>query len=102
LDDNDCTTNYPIAEEYRAALHAIKPKWHVTPLPAFDTRDEPICSPKMTATLKESLVLVHFNLKHFSISEKKKKTASRNVFTATPTHIKILKYNGEHQPALSS
>ena len=49
--------------------------------------------------LKGSLVLVHFELKHFPIKQKKSSNIAGNTFSAVATQVKILERAAERKPS---
>ena len=84
--DNE-TSNWPVAEEHRQLLDAIKSSYDVNPLPVYksDTFVEPNT---INSALKNTLVEVHFNIRHYHIGD-------FDSFTAVPLQLIILKDGGQ-------
>jgi hypothetical protein len=101
-DGADCTNGYPILEKFRKEFDDVATKWRVSPLPAFDLNGKNISIYALEAFLKESLVLVHFELKHCLRDDNTPYAhiATRHIFTATPTNITVLAYDAERRPPL--
>lgn len=77
------TENWPVPVELQDAFDAIKYTYRVNPLPVYrnDVFVEPLLVNK---ALKNALVEVHFNIRHFKIEE-------HDSFTAVPLQVIILK-----------
>ena len=84
--DNE-TSDWPVAEEHRQLLDAIKSSYDVNPLPVYksDTFVEPNA---VNSALKNALVEVHFNIRHYRIGD-------FDSFTAVPLQLIILKDGGQ-------
>ncbi|KAF8799821.1 hypothetical protein BYT27DRAFT_7200799, partial [Phlegmacium glaucopus] len=91
-DNEDWTNGYPISENYQTAFESIIPKWRATPLPAFDEAGNFIKVRDHKFSLKGALVLVYFQLKHYTIRDKNSNGIAGNTFTAIATQIKILEH----------
>ena len=63
----------------------------MTPLPAFDANGKFIKVSDLENSLRGSLVLVYFELKHYAIKDKKTNGVAGNTFSAIATQVKILK-----------
>ena len=72
------------------------------PLPAFDA-GEYIKMHKLKDSLRGSLVLVYFKLKHYAIKDKKKDGVAGNTFSAlaTYTQVKVLERGLTVDPLLT-
>ena len=99
LDDEDWSTDYPIAFKYRDAYNDIVTRWRVTPLPAFDASGKFIKTAELEVSLMGSLVLVYFKLKHYPIRDKKTFGVAGNTFTAIATQVKILERGSARRPS---
>jgi hypothetical protein len=99
LDDEDWTNGYPIAYKYRDIFDDILPKWRVTPLPAFDANGQFIKAHDLEIALRGSLVLVYFELRHYSIKDKRSNAVASNTVSAIATQVKILERGADHLPA---
>ena len=84
--DNE-TSDWPVAEEHRQLLDAIKSSYDVNPLPVYksNTFVEPNA---VNSALKNALVEVHFNIRHYCIGD-------FDSFTAVPLQLIILKDGGQ-------
>lgn len=71
----------------------------MTPLPAFDANGQFIKSHELEITLQGSLVLVYFELKHYSIKDKRSSGIAGNTFSATATQVKVLERGVERRPS---
>ena len=89
-DEEDWTNDYPIAPKYKDHLEEIAPRWRATPLPAFDMSGKLIKIPELEFSLRGSLVLVYFELRHYPIRNKRTNGISGNTFSATATQVKVL------------
>ena len=67
------------------------------PLPAFDANNDFIKTHELEISLRGSLVLVYFELKHYSIKNKKTDWVVGNTFSATVTQVKILERGTERR-----
>jgi hypothetical protein len=75
------------------------PKWRVTPLPAFDATGKFLKIQDLEVSLRGALVLVYFELKHYSIKEKKSDCVASNTISAIATQVKILERGAERRPS---
>ena len=98
-DDEDWSNGYPIGFKYRDLFDDILTKWRVTPLPAFDTSGKFIKAHDLEIALRGSLVLVYFELKHYSIRDKRMVGVSSNTVSAIATQVKILERGADRHPA---
>ena len=98
-DDEDWTNGYPISEKYREAFDNLVSRWRATPLPAFDSDGKFIKLNDLEVSLRGSLVLVYFELKHYAIRDKRLNSVSTNTFSATATQVKILEAGGDRKPS---
>ncbi|KAF8798368.1 hypothetical protein BYT27DRAFT_7343617 [Phlegmacium glaucopus] len=89
-DEEDWSNGYPITDAHQKAFKAILPKWRATPLPAYDESGNFIKIQDHELTLKGALVLVYFQLKHYTIKDRNSNGVLGNTFTAIATQIKIL------------
>jgi hypothetical protein len=89
MDEEDWTIGYPISERYRDSFQKIAPSWRVTPLPAFDFDRNFIKVQELEVSLRGSLVLVYFELKHYAI-RKRSSAVESNTISATVTQVTIL------------
>ena len=74
-------------------------RWRVTPLPAYDASGKFIKTHKLENSLRGSLVVVHFELKHYAIKDKKTNDIGSNTFSAIATQVKILESGVERRPS---
>jgi hypothetical protein len=88
-DAEDWTNNYPMTPKYLNSFHDLRYKWRVNPLSAFTLKGNLIKPRDLEITLQGSLVLVYFQLKHFSIKEGTDKVKG-NTFSALATQVIIL------------
>ena len=84
------SNGYPIASKYSDIFDEILPKWWATPLPAFDTGGKFIKVHDLEGSLRGSLVLVYFELKHYSIRDKRMNAIMSNTVSAMATQVKVL------------
>ena len=96
-DDEDWSNGYPIGFKYRDLFEDILPKWRVTPLPAFDVSGKFIKAHELEIALRGSLVLVYFELKHYSI--RRMVGVASNTVTAVATQVRILERGADQHPA---
>ena len=96
-DDEDWTNDYPISDKFRESFDNIVPRWRVAPLPAFDTNGKFIKISDFEVSLRGSLVLVYFELKHYAIKDKRTNYVTTNTFSATATQVKILERAAERK-----
>jgi hypothetical protein len=66
-------------------------------LPAFDSDDKFIKITDLEVSLRGSLVLVYFELKHYAIRDKRSNCVSTNTFSATASQVKILELGGDRK-----
>ena len=92
----DWTNDYPIAQKYKDNFDNIASRWHVTPLPVFDTSGKFIKTHELQVSLRGSLVLVYFELIHYPIKNKRMNRVARNTFSAIATQVKILEHAVHH------
>ncbi|KAF8800256.1 hypothetical protein BYT27DRAFT_7217171 [Phlegmacium glaucopus] len=97
-DEEDWTNGYPMTERYKDAFQDIIPKWRVSPLPAYDTTQKFIKANNLKTKLRDSLVLVYFELKHYAIKDKTTNNVDTNTFTALATQVTVLDHGTEHRP----
>ena len=74
-------------------------KWRVTPLPAFDAGGKFIKIDGLEESLRGSLVLVYFELKHYAIRDKKTDGIAGNTFSAIASQVKILERGADRRPS---
>lgn len=98
-DDEDWTNGYPISERFRDTFDNIVSRWRVTPLPAFDTNEKFIRANDLEVSLRGSLVLVYFELKHYAIRDKRTSGVGTNTFSAIATQVKILERGSGRNPS---
>jgi hypothetical protein len=98
-DNEDWSNGYPIDLKYKDTFDDIVPKWRVTPLPAFDANEKFIKTHELEVSLRGSLVLVYFELKHYSIKDKRSDSVAGNTFSAFATQVKILQRKADRRPA---
>lgn len=89
-DEEDWTIDYPISQKYKEYFDELTAKWRVTPLHAFDTSGNFINVQDLEISLRGSLVLVYFELKHFPIRNKRTNGIFGNTISATATQVKVL------------
>lgn len=89
-DEEDWSNSYPISEKYRESFENIVPRWRVAPLPAYDTNGKFIKFDDLEVSLRGSLVLVYFEVKHYAIRDRRSNVIGTNTFSATATQVKIL------------
>ena len=100
-DEEDWTNDYPIAPKYKDHLEEIAPRWRATPLPAFDMSGKLIKIPELEFSLRGSLVLVYFELRHYPIRNKRTNGISGNTFSATATQVKVLERGAGRRSSLT-
>jgi hypothetical protein len=98
-DLEDWTNEYPITDKYRHKLEDIVTRWRLTPLSAYDAAGTFIRIQDLETSLRGSLVLVYFQLKHYAIKDKKTDKISSNTFSAVATQVKILQRAAERRPS---
>jgi hypothetical protein len=98
-DDEDWTNDYPISDRYRNKFEDLVTRWRVTPLSAYDSSGNFIKIRELEVSLRGSLVLVYFELKHYAIKDKKTDRIGGNTFSAVATQVKILEHAAEQQPS---
>ena len=98
-DDEDCSNSYPIGLKYQDIFDDIVAKWRVTPLPGFDASGKFIKVSDLENSLRGSLVLVYFELKHYAIKDKKTNGVAGNTFSAIATQVKILERGPDRRPS---
>ena len=81
-DEKDWLNDYPISMKYRDMFDDIITKWRATPLPAFDASGKFIKVGDLEDSLRGSLVLVYFELKHYTIKDQRSTGIASNTFTA--------------------
>jgi hypothetical protein len=96
-DEEDWSNDYPITHRYWDLFHDIVQKWRVTPLPAFDAKKNFIKIHDLESSLRGSLVLVYFDLKHYSIKDKRTDGIASNTFSATVTQVTILERGSDQR-----
>lgn len=89
-DEEDWTNGYPIAAKYRDLFDDIASRWRATPLPAFDADGKLIEVRDLELSLTGALALVHFQLRHYAIKNKRTNGIAGNTFSAIATQVKIL------------
>ncbi|KAF8808339.1 hypothetical protein BYT27DRAFT_7255660 [Phlegmacium glaucopus] len=98
-DEEDWTNGYPISVKFHRMFENIVHKWHANPLPAFDAQGKFIKVNDLEFSLKGSLVLVQFNLRHYAIRDKRTNGITSNTFTATATQVQILEPATTQRPS---
>lgn len=68
-------------------------------MPAFDACGKFIKIQELETSLKGSLVLVYFELRHYSIKDKRSNSTAGNTFSAIATQVKVLERGTERQPS---
>lgn len=68
-------------------------------MPAFDANGKFIKIHNLENSLRGSLVLVYFKLKHYSIKDRKSSDVAGNTFSAIATQVKILKCGADRRPS---
>ena len=95
IDNEDWMNGYLITDKYRELFNNIVSRWRVTPLPTFkfNTTEKfiKINDLEVSLTGRGSLVLIYFELKHYTIRDKRTGCISTNAFSAMATQVKILK-----------
>jgi hypothetical protein len=81
------TINWPVPSQHRSKLDAIKDEYRVIPLPIYGPDRHFIESPHANSALREALVEVHFQIKHYAI----KKTPPYDTFSAIALQVLLLK-----------
>ena len=94
-DNEDWMNGYLISDKYRESFDNIVSRWHITPLPTFDNTEKFIKINDLELSLRGSLVLVYFELKHYAIRDKRTGCISTNTFSATATGVKILEHGAD-------
>ena len=94
-DNGDWTNGYPISDKYRELFDNIISRWHIMPLSTFDTTKKFIKINDLEVSLRGSLVLVYFELKHYAIRDKRTGCISTNTFSATATQVKIIEHGAD-------
>jgi hypothetical protein len=94
-DGEDFTNGYHIASKYQGNFNDIIYNWRATPLAAYNSKGGLINQRDLEVTLRGSLALVYFQLKHYSIrgkpdAAKEEASVSSNTITATAIQVKIL------------
>ena len=69
------------------------------PLPAFDSSGKFIKAQSLEESLKGSMVLVYFELKHYAIKDRKNDRVAGNTFSAIATQVKILERGADRRPS---
>jgi hypothetical protein len=96
-DNEDWTNGYPISDKFRESFDNLVPRWRATPLHAFTSDDKFINITELEVSLRGSLVLVYFELKHYAIRDKRSNCVSTNTFSATATQVKVLELGRERK-----
>jgi hypothetical protein len=86
-------------DKYRNQLKDIVTRWRLTPLSAYDSAGTFIRIQDLETSLRGSLVLVYFQLKHYAIKNKKADKISSNTFSSVATQVKILQRAAERRPS---
>ncbi|KAF8814019.1 hypothetical protein BYT27DRAFT_7250431 [Phlegmacium glaucopus] len=92
MDDEDWTHGYLMTEEYKDVFEDIIPRWRISPLATYDTTQKFIKVNDLNIMLQHSSVLVHFELKHYAIRDKKTNSIGSNTFTALATQFKVMEH----------
>jgi hypothetical protein len=98
-DNEDWLNSYPIGQRYSDMFDHIVTKWRVSPLPAFDVGGKFIKIHNLEDSLRGSLVLVYFELKHYSIRDKRNDGIAGNTFSAIATQVMVLERGAERRPS---
>ena len=98
-DEEDWSNDYPITEKFKDIYDDIVWKWRVTPLPAFDASGKFIKAHNLEESLKGSMVLVYFELRHYAIKNRKNNLVAGNTFSAIATQVKILERGADCRPS---
>ena len=68
-------------------------------MPAFNPSGKFIKAHSLEDSLKGSLVLVYFELKHYAIKDRKNDGVAGNTFSAVATQVKILECGTDRRPS---
>jgi hypothetical protein len=68
-------------------------------LPAFDANDNFIKIHDLEVSLRGSLVLVYFELRHYAIRHKRTNLVNTNTFSATATQVRVLERGAGVNPS---
>ena len=98
-DEEDWSNGYPIAQKFKDTYDDIVTKWRATPLPAFDAGGKFIKVHSLEDSLRGSLVLVYFELKHYAIKDKRTESVTGNTFSAIATQVTILERGADRRPS---
>ena len=91
----DWSNDYPILLKYKDTFEDIVPKWCVSPLCAYDTKNHFMKTDELESSLKGSLVHVYFQLRHYAIKSKRTDGIAGNTFSAILTQVKVLERGSE-------
>ena len=75
------------------------PRWHVTPLPTYDEKRKFIKAQDLEVSLRGSLILVYFKLRHYAIRDKRMSHINTNIFSAMATQVKVLVHGPGQNPS---
>ena len=98
-DEEDWSNDYPIATKYQDTFDDIVSRWRVTPLPAFDTTGKFIKIRDLENSLRGSLVLVYFEVRHYPIRDKRTNAIASNTVTAIATQVTVLERGSDRRPS---
>lgn len=90
---------YLISERYRESFNRIMPWWHVTPLPAYDEKGKFIKAQDLEMSLRGSLILIYFKLRHYAIRDKRMTHINTNTFSTMVTQVKVLMHGPGQNPS---
>ena len=99
MDNEDWSNNYPIALKYKDTFEDIITRWHVTPLPAFDTSGKFIKTHDLEVVIRGSLVLIYFELRHYHIKDKRLNGIASNTFSMIAMQVKVLECETMRHPS---
>ncbi|KAF8816291.1 hypothetical protein BYT27DRAFT_7248382 [Phlegmacium glaucopus] len=89
-DDEDWSNGYPIGDRFQTMFKNIIHKWQVDPMRVYDAQGKLIKTHNLELSLKGSLILIQFSLRHYAIREKNNNGKASNTFSAMATEIQIL------------
>jgi hypothetical protein len=98
-DKDDWSNSYPISERFRESYDNIMSRWRVNPLHVFDTNEDFLKIHDFEVSLRGSLVLVYFELKHYAIKDRRTNGIGTNTFSATATQVQILERAAVKNPS---
>jgi hypothetical protein len=97
-DRDDWSYDYPISDRYKEHWDKILRSWRPSPLVVYDSKNVFVNPGDLELSLRGSLVLVYFQMRHYEIQGKDKKI-NGNTFTATVIQIKVLEEGKKNRPS---